>query len=288
MSAKQRVGGPIVKTLYTFYKIFGYKSVYYSLYFVVLYYFLFASNVRKALKKYYLKLGIKFTNKIFFKHLFNYALTTSDRFISKANPEDYTFLYKDRKVLLEDVKNGALIVSNHFGGWATASNYFNVENVKINVVMNEAMIKNAKEFEELLNKKNQDCVKIIDISKGSLATSIAIGNALLENESVAFMGDRALNEKYEYCLDFFNEKAYFNKNPFLIAYKTNKPIIALFVILKNTREYELLYKRIQLDKTKKEDVAIDIAMKQYVKALTNILKEYPLQWFNFYDFWEKK
>lgn len=288
MAAKQRVGGAVVRTLYTLYKIFGYKSVYFSLYFVVLYYFLFASNVRIALKKYYLKVGIKFTNKIFFQHLFNYALATSDRFISKANPEDYTFLYKNRKEILEDLKNGALIVSNHLGGWATASNYFNVENVKINVVMNEAMIKNAKEFEELLNKKNQDCVKIIDISKGSLATSIAIGNALLDNESVAFMGDRALNEKYQYCLEFFNEKAYFNKNPFLIAYKTNKPIIALFVILKNTREYELLYKRIQLDKTKKEDVAIDIAMKQYVDALTNILKEYPLQWFNFYDFWEKK
>ncbi|RXJ84818.1 lysophospholipid acyltransferase family protein [Arcobacter sp. CECT 8985] len=288
MQTKQRVGGFVVKTLYRFYKIFGYKSVYFSLYFVVLYYFLFATNVRTALKDYYKNIGIKFTNRKFFKHLFNYALTTSDRFISKANPEDYIFSNNNRDILYNEAKNGSIIISNHFGGWATATNYFDKDNVKINVVMNEAMIKNAKEFESIISKKNEKCVKIIDISKGMIATSITIGNALLNNESVAFMGDRALNKKYEIKTNFFGKEASFNKNPFLIAYKTKKPIILLFVVLKKSRTYELLYERIDLDYSKKQEESINMGIEKYARKLEEVLKQHPLLWFNFYKFWESK
>lgn len=288
MAAKQRVGGVVVKTLYTFYNWFGYKSVYYSLYAVVLYYFLFAKNVRVALKDYYKHLNIPFSNRNFFNHLFNYAIATSDRFISKAHPENYHFINKNREQLLSEVKNGSILLSNHFGGWAVASNYFSASDVKINVVMNEAMIQNAKEFEAMINKKNEACVNIIDLSKGNIATSISIGTALLNNESVAFMGDRALNEKYEYPMPFFNDTANFNKNPFLFAYKTQKPIMVIFVVYQTVKTYEMIFEKIELDYTLNENDAIHKGIEQYVHIVSNMLLNHPFQWFNFYNFWEKK
>lgn len=288
MHVKQRVSAPIIKLLYFFYKKLGYKSVYYSLYFVVFYYFIFASNVKKALKIYYDNLGIEFTNRVYFKHLFHYALTTSDRFISKANPEIYTFINKKRPQLLEAIKNGSILLSNHFGGWATASNYFKDEKTKINIVMNEAMIKNVHEFEKLINKKNQDNVNIINLSKGNMSTSISIANALINNESVALMADRALNEKHLYEVNFFEKTATFNKNPFLLAYKTKKTIIILFVIYKDLRTYEMYFETLNLDYKLKEDEAIKKAMTEYVLILSKILLQYPEQWFNFYNFWEKQ
>ena len=152
MAAKQRVGGIVIKSLYKIYKTLGYRFVYFSLYFVVLYYFLFATNVRESLKKYYKKLDLKFSNKDLFKHLFNYALTTSDRFISKANPEIYTFENTNRSELLKEIKDGSILLLNHFGGWATAGNYFSADDVKINIVMNEVMIKSSSEFEKMIDK----------------------------------------------------------------------------------------------------------------------------------------
>lgn len=288
MAAKQRVGGVVVKTLYTFYNWFGYASVYYSLYAVVLYYFLFAKNVKVALKDYYAHLNIPFSHKNFFNHLFNYAVVTSDRFISKAHPENYHFINQNREQLLSEVKNGSILLSNHFGGWAVASNYFSASDVKINVVMNEAMIQNAKEFEAMINKKNEACVNIIDLSKGNIATSISIGTALLNNESVAFMGDRALNEKYEYAMPFFNDTAHFNKNPFLFAYKTKKPIMVIFVVYQTIKTYEMIFEKIELDYTLNENDAIHKGIEQYVQILSNTLIKHPFQWFNFYNFWEKK
>ena len=288
MSYKQRVGGNLIKLLYTIYKLLGYSFVYFSLYIVVAYYFIFAINVRVALKYYYKTIGIKFTNKKFFRHLFLYAIATSDRFISKANPEIYSFANVNRPKLLKEVQEGSILLLNHFGGWSTASNYFNENDIKINIVMNEAMIKNASSFEDIIDKKNKQCVKIIDLSKGMISTSVTIANALLKNESVALMSDRALDKKHLHQLDFFGKKASFNKNPFLIAFKTNKPIMAIFVVFQSIKKYKLIFNKIELDKNLKQEEAINKAMKEYVVILSDILRQYPDQWFNFYNFWESK
>lgn len=288
MSQKQRVGGVVVKTLYKFYKTFGYKSVYYSLYFVVLYYFLFAKNVKDALKTYYAQLGLKFSNKIYFKHLLNYAITTSDRFISKADPQIYTFYNPNREQLLKEIQNGSILLLNHFGGWATASNYFQEEQNKIHIVMSEAMLNSAKELEDIIDKKNKANVNIIDLSKGSINAYIQIAYALTQNESVALMGDRAIDKKNEISLDFFGKKANFNKNPFIIARKTKKPIIVVFVILQKSLKYKLVFKKIEIETNLDKDIAVEKAMLEYRDYLTTILKKQPLQWFNFYNFWEKE
>lgn len=289
MVVKQRVGSVVIKFLFSLYKITGYKPVYYSLYGVVFYYFLFAHNVRDALKDYYGKIGRKFTAAVFFRHLFYYAVTMTDRFISKVNPELYSFSYGDgqREELLKELKDGSILLLSHYGGWATASNFFRADEVVMNVVMNEAMMKSVKQFEDLLDKKNKEHVKIIDLSKGGLASTIEIANALLNHEGVAMMGDRTYSEKNFYPVKFFGETAYFNKNPFQIAYKSKKPIVAVFVIYKEMNRYEIQYKKIEMDEMIPEEEAVDKAIKSYSLELMNLLSENPHQWFNFYKFWRK-
>ena len=288
MSQKQRVGGIVVKTLYKLYKLFGYKFVYYSLYFVVSYYFLFARNVRESLKTYYKHLNIPFSNKLYFQHLLHYAIATSDRFISKSDPELYQFENKERETLLKEIKSGSILLANHFGGWATSTNYFRDNETNIHVVMSEAMLNSAKEFEDIIDRKHTKNINIIDLSKGLIHAYITIANALLDNESVALMGDRAIDSKHNYPVDFFGEKANFNKNPFVIAYKTKKPIILIFVIYKELLKYEVKFHKIELDYNLPVEEAINQSMKQYVKYLSDILIQYPTQWFNFYNFWENK
>jgi predicted LPLAT superfamily acyltransferase len=285
MAAKQRVNGFIIKILYGIYKLLGYNLVYYSLYLVVLYYFLFATNVREALKKYYSTIGVKFSNRRYFNHLFNYAVSTSDRFIAKANPELYCFEYTARPTLIKEIKSGSLLLLSHFGGWATASNCFNEDDVKINVVMNEAMIASAAAFEKQISKKHSESTRIINLSKGSIAASIEIANALSANESVALMGDRALHNKHLKPVEFFGKQARFNANPFLIAYKTKKIIVPLFVMLTDKKKYRIKHGTIELKYSLPCEEAVEIAMKEYVAILTEVVSEYPLQWFNFYDFW---
>lgn len=285
MTAKQRVNGVVIKILYKIYQLFGYNMVYFSLYFVVFYYFIFATNVKYALTEYYSRLGIKFSYKRYYNHLFNYAVTTTDRFISQANPELYTFEYTDKPTLLKEVKQGTILLLNHFGGWATAGKCFKEDNVIINIVMNEVMIASAAAFEELLNKKHGESTKIINLSKGSLAATIDIACALTNNQSVALMGDRALDDKYLKSIVFFGKEAYFNETPFIIAYKTKRVIVSFFVILKSKKNYKIESDIIEFDFSLPQAGAIKLAMEQYVSFVSSVVSRHPLQWFNFYDFW---
>lgn len=284
MFAKQRVNGIVVKVLYKLFKLFGYRAVYYALYLVVAYYFLFAKDVKQSLQGYYEQIGKEFNNKIYFNHLFYYAVTMSDRFISKTDPKLYNFENYHTHLGSEVVQNGVVFVSTHFGGWASATNYFRGTQTKINVVMNESMQKQTQNFYKSLDLHNEEEIHIIDLSQG-ISASIGIANALLNKECVAMMADRAYRKRDLIATKFFNKDAYFNKNPFVIAYKAQKDLLCYLFALKAPRNYETFTLKIVLDQSLDEDEAVQKALGEYVSFLENIVTKYPQQWFNFYDFW---
>jgi predicted LPLAT superfamily acyltransferase len=254
------------------------------LYIVVAYYFFFAKEVKKALEIYYARIGKPFGAKVYFNHLFNYAVTMSDRFISKTDPQLYYFEDYFNKFSKEVEKQGVLMASTHYGGWASGGNYFTNVNTKINVVMNESMMEQTKNFYSSLNLTNEERINVIDVSNG-IASSIAIANALLNNECVAMMVDRAYRKRDLIAHPFFNKDAYFNKSPFALAYKADKAILCYMFVLIKPLHYKTLVKKITIDKSLDEDAAIRKALGEYVSFLEYNLNLYPDQWFNFYDFW---
>lgn len=282
---KQRGSAWSIKLALFLYEKLGYTFLYYLLYPISFFYFLVAKNVKEPLKVYYKNLGIPFTNKRYYRHLRVFAICMVDRFISKITPEAYTFSYKEKESPREILESGTVLVYSHFGGWAASSNSGHIDN-KIHVVMQEAMLDGIKTLEENIPEKSS--LNVIDLNQGSIAVSVQIANALMNEEVVAIMGDRASNDKAEVAIDFLDQKAHFNKNPFQIAYKTAKPVLAYFIILTGKQSYEVEYIEIKMDKEKSEDLAVNEALTKYVNKLEEVVKRYPDQWFNFYDFWEKK
>lgn len=274
-----------IKLALNIYRFLGYKFLYYFMYPVTFFYFLVAKNAQVGLRAYYQHLNIEFTKKVYFDHLRLFAVCLVDRFVSKINPEHYRFSYDNREVPIEMLESGAILLYSHFGGWAASSNSANVDN-KINIVMKESMLEGIKKLEDEIDIKSN--LNVIDLDKGTLAVSIEIANALLNDEVVAIMADRASNAKAECSMVFLGEEAKFNKNPFQVAYKVNKPILVYFIIWVGIQHYKVEYMRIDMDKTKNEEQAISTALETYVRKLEEIVRTYPNQWFNLYDFWEKK
>ncbi len=284
-SGKQRGSGWSIQLAVFLYRIFGYKFFYYLLYPITFFYFLVAKNIKESLKIYYENLGIEFKNKIYYEHLRVFAICMTDRFMSKIDPEDYTFEYDNIEIPIKILESGTILVYSHFGGWAASISGVHVKN-KINIVMQEAMIDSIKKLEKSIGLKSQ--LNIIDLNKGTLAVTVQIANALMNEEVVTIMADRASNKKAEMEAVFLNKKAKFNKNPFQIAYKTGKPILAYFIILTGMQKYRVEYIEINMDRSKTEDEAVKVALYQYVKKFEEIVRQYPNQWFNFFDFWENR
>ena len=285
MSTKQRGSAWSIALAFNLYKIFGYKFIYYIMYPVTFFYFLFANNVKKSLRNYYKNINQEFTLRVYFEHLRMFAICMVDRFITKVDAKSYVFKYDNIDVPTKLLNEGTILLCSHFGGWAASSSSSHVNN-RVNVVMQEVLLEGIKKIEQ--NIDTQDNVNIIDLNKGMISVSIEIANALIKNEIVAIMGDRSSNDKAGILVDFFGKKASFNKNPFQIAYKMKKPILVYFIILTGMQEYKVEYITIQLNQEKEQETAISEAVNEYVKKFEIIIKEYPNQWFNFYEFWENK
>ena len=281
----QRGSGWSISLALNIYRVLGYKFLYYFMYPVTFFYFLVAKNAKVGLRAYYRHLNIEFTNKVYFNHLRLFAVCLVDRFISKIDSEQYHFSYDNRDVPVKILESGAILLYSHFGGWAASSNSAKMNN-KINIVMKESMLEGIKKLEDKISTESN--LNVIDLDKGTLGVSIEIANALLNDEVVAIMADRASNEKAEYIMPFLGEDAKFNKNPFQVAYKVDKPILVYFIIWVGIQHYKVEYIRIDMDKSKDEEKAIATALTIYVEKLEEIVRAYPNQWFNLYDFWEKK
>ena len=279
---KQRGSGWSIKLVFNLYKLFGYKFIYYLMYPVTFFYFLVSSNVREVLKIYYKHLDIKFTNALYYEHLRIFAITMVDRFITKVDSKSYEFIYDDPDTPLKIFKNSTILIQSHFGGWASSSNVARTTN-KINVVMQESLMDSIKAIEESMGIKSN--ISVIDLNQGTIGVSISIANALMADEVVAIMGDRASNDKSVIKAEFLGEEASFNKNPFQIAYKMSKPILVYFVLYVGMQKYKIEYIKIDIDKEKSESEAIQEALDLYVTKYEEVIKRYPNQWLNFFDFW---
>lgn len=282
---KQRGSGWSIALVLFCYRFLGYRFIYYLQYPISFFYFIVASNVKEALRIYYQHLGIPFTHRRYFEHLRIFAVCLVDRFISKMEPQKYHFEYDSIEIPLKVLSKGSILVYSHFGGWASSTNSVHVDN-QINMVMKESLLGSIKALEDALDKPSK--INIIDLNKGILEVSINIANALMNEEVVAMMADRASNQKAEIPLDFLGEEAKFNKNPFQVAYKTNKPILVYFIVWKKIQHYKVEYIKIEMNQQLKEKEAIREAMRQYTQKYETIVKQYPNQWFNLYDFWEEK
>ena len=269
---KQRGNGFSIKIAYFLYKIFGYNLFYYFLYPITLYYLFFAPNVKHSLREFYNQIVLKFNNKIYFKHLRTFALCLTDRFLSKKNPNIYNFIVEDKEKLLNYLRDGVILLFSHYGGWASLSNALKDDTIKINMVMQEAMIDSIKSIENSFGIK--DNIKVIDINSGAFSVAISIANALSNKEVVGIMADRAIDERAKVAIEFFSKEAYFNKNPFDIAKKTNTKMLAIFVTNSAKLEYRVDYKEVK-------------SIQEYVKFYESFVIKYPNHWFNFYNFWSK-
>jgi predicted LPLAT superfamily acyltransferase len=275
---KQRGNAFGYKVLLFLYQIFGYKFVVFILNFVALYYLFFTPSVKKSMQSYYKHLKIEFNSRAYFKHIRKFAVSIFDRFVSRIHPEDLSFDIQNLKAL-DAFKNGGLLLLSHVGSWATAANCLKDDIPTMHIVIRENTQENIAQVEHSNQRYNVNSVKVIDLNEGNIAANIQIANALMNKEVVAMMADRVFDETQAVEIDFFGSKVKINKTPFDIAKRLNKPLVAIFVMNKEIKKYDLIFENIEPD-------SIENMAQEYGTILESKLKLHPDQWYNFYDFFE--
>ncbi|MFH1121872.1 MAG: lipid A biosynthesis acyltransferase [Bacteroidota bacterium] len=201
----------------------------------------------------------------------------------------FTFTFEGEENLHQMVASGkgGLLIGAHMGNWEMAGQLLERVSSAMNIVMLEAEHRQIDQYlKDVLVKKN---IRIIGI-KDDLSHLVEIGNALNRNEMVAIHGDRFLPGADCAGVNFMGRPALLPTGPLYMASKFKVPVSFVVTVKERKTHYhfyatpgkEFPYPSRLL--TRKEELRSMV--QEYASVIESRLKQYPLQWFNYYQFWE--
>jgi len=115
-----------------------------------------------------------------------------------------------------------------------------------------------------------------------------IERALENGEIVSMPADRIFGSKKDMEHDFLGAKARFPIGPFSVATMRGLDVLAVNVMKTSLRGYKIYVAPLQYDKTATRQEQIRQLSQAYVSELERRVRQYPTQWYNYYEYWEMK
>jgi predicted LPLAT superfamily acyltransferase len=191
---------------------------------------------------------------------------------------------------LIDAKQGALIMCSHLG------------NVELCRVMSQAhpglkltvlvYTRHARAFNEMMAsidpRSGLDLLQVTDMTP---ATAIMLSERVAEGQFVVIAGDRVPVAARPRCVQapFLGSDAPFPVGPYVLASVLQCPIYLMFSARTGTGfdvHFEHLCDSVRLARKDRDGQLARLAL-AYAARLQHYCLRTPLEWFNFYDFWQQ-
>jgi predicted LPLAT superfamily acyltransferase len=277
------------------YKIFiffirklGVRAAYGLLFFVALYYVFFAGKSTKSIY-YYFRKRLKYSTLKslvgIYKSYYTFGKTIIDKAaISSGLKNQFTHECDGVENIIDllDKKQGGIMISAHVGNFEIAEFFFEEIDTRsqISLVTTDAEHRNIKEYMEKVTMRSN--IKFI-LVKDDMSHIFEINNALTNGELVCFTGDRYMKTSKVLSESLMGKEANFPAGPFVLASRLNVPVLFVYVMKETNKHYHLYARRAEVKNRDAQGL-----LKKYTESVEWMLKKYPYQWFNYFDFWETK
>jgi predicted LPLAT superfamily acyltransferase len=272
-------------------KTFGVLPAYFLLRFVVLYYFFFSYKASRQIYLLYRhKLGYSRFSSIvkLYKNYYLLGQSIIDKVVVMSGiKNDFSFDFDGEENLrkIAELQKGGILLSAHIGNWDVAGHLFKRLDTRINIVLYDGEHEQIKEYlEGVTGKRNVNIIVI----KNDLSHIYAISDAFTKNELVCMHADRFLEGNKTLKSDFLGVPARFPMGPFLLASKFKVPVSFVFAVKESKLHYHFFASEIKDYSTISKDAVMQEMLNDYAAEMEKKVKQYPEQWFNYYNFWEQK
>lgn len=266
-----RVGYAFMALIVPFYMLFARKG-----YLAVYHYFRrhFGYSVWKSFFKTY-------------KNHFLFGQVILDRFAvfaGRKNAFEVEIIGNEHYERLSNGEKGFILAGSHVGNFEIGGYLLN-STKKINALIYAGETETVQNNRsKILNNNNINLIPVLN----DMSHFFAMNAALQNGEIVSMPCDRNHGSAKSVECDFLSGKADFPVGAFALAASFEVEVLAIFVIKVSAKKYKIFVVPIgsvlNMSTNKKEKIA-NLA-KTYVKELENIVKQYPEQWFNYYEFWK--
>lgn len=270
-------------------KIGGLKPAYFLLQFVAQYYVWFMPKITKQLKHLYIKkLGysIAESRKLVRRNIIAFGQSIIDKILvlQTQNEAAFTVDRPGEQAIVDMAKagKGGILLSAHLGNYEMSGALLTRYDHVYNVVMYDG------EDEKIKATMAKDgAVRPFNVIyiKEDMSHIYEMSAALARNEFICMHADRFLPGNRTIEHDFLGSPALFPLGPFILASKLRAPVSFVFALKEHDTHYSFYATKAEVFEGRGMQGA-ERMLDAYVKELEAKLKEYPTQWFNYFDFWK--
>lgn len=298
-SKRQERGSSLaLRSLVMIYRLLGKRVTSMLLYPVVAYFYLTGSKARRASQAYLKRMSAlgavpNAGGLMSFKHMLTFAQSGLDKLSAwVGHMADETVDFPNRTALEQVLTSGkgALLIGSHLG---------NIEMSRALAAQRPGTVINAvvytdhaQRFNQMLTEANAEFkINLVQVSNFGVDTAILFQEKIDRGELIVIVGDRtppAENGRVSH-VDFLGSPAPFAQGPMILASLLGCPVYLLFCLREQSgyRTYfEHFADRVQLPRQTRE-TSLQLYIQRYAQRLEAYCVKAPLQWFNFYDFWQK-
>lgn len=266
----------------------GLSAAYKLLPFVTMYYRWFVPSAIKPLRYLYTqRLGYsnQKAGQLIRKNLVIFGQTILDKIaVLSGAKTKLTFTHEGVENIEQVVKDGkgGILLSAHLGNWEVAGHLLKRVEAPVNIVMYDGEEQQIKQYMEQFEANRSFNLILI---KDDLSHIYEMSAALQRNELICLHGDRFRPGNRTIAHDFLGEEALFPAGPFILAAKLKAPVCFVFAFKETNFHYHFYAYPARVYEGRGNS-GINAMLDDYIKLLEEKLKQYPAQWFNYFDFWK--
>ncbi len=289
------------------------RSLYAVMACVIPWYVLLSGRGRRAVWRYFRRrqgFGPMRSLRMTFLNFYRFGQVILDRFASYAG-QKFRFELDGFDEFDKCLEQGGGIVwmGAHVGNFEISGYSLSARGRRINSLVFDGETETVTENRAKAFEGNN--IRMIPV-KADLSHIYLMNSALADGEIVTVHGDRLFGSSKSFLHDFLGAPAKFPKGSFALAASRDVPVFAVFTMKTGYKSYRMYLRRIDTlpgasekvsaaaaetnAETKPAAVAMAVAettaerasrlLDAYVAELERVVREYPEQWFNYYEFWE--
>ncbi len=287
-----------IQVLLFVYRLFGRRILSFFLYPVVAYLYFTGGASKQASKEYWQRIyAIKnaekaFTHRVGIAHFYSFAQSAFDKidaWMGRITPADIIYSQAHPIAELQKNKQGAVFIGSHLGNLEVCRALGHGRyQTRINVLV---FTHHAVEFNKVMKKINADSnVDLIQATHVGADLAILLKERIDNGEILVIAGDRTsvTSQGRVIYSPFLGKPAPFSQGAFILASILDCPVYFLFC-LKEKAHYRVIFEHVADTlkfSRKNRQESLNAVVAQYAQRLEHYCLAYPLQWFNFFDFWQ--
>ena len=189
----------------------------------------------------------------------------------------------DHYVTLAKRDESFIQLSAHVGNYEIAGYTLTVTNKPLNALVFWG--EKASVMENRTKMFSNTKIKMIPV-KSDMSHLFEIDHVIQQGEPLSMPADRIWGSQKYVVENFLGADAHFPLGPFSVATMRGCEVMAVNVMKTAAKRYKIHITSLPYDRNLPRKAQAEQLAKAYVKELERILRLYPTQWYNYYDFWE--